>query len=341
MGIFITICAAKKGGGMEIIMVKLSLVVPCYNEEENIEAFYQAVVQVFANCGFSYELVMVNDGSKDGTAKKLRQIYREHGQEVPMTIVQFSRNFGKEAGILAGMRHAKGELVTFIDADLQQRPEVVLDMVRILDEHEEYDCVAAYQKERKEGSMLTFFKNCFYHTINKMCDIDFVSGASDFRTCRRCMIDAILSMPEYFRFSKGIFSWVGFETYFMPYEVQERHAGVSKWNFWKLFSYAIEGIVGFTTMPLRLATLFGTISSGLAVFYMIVVICQKLIFDIPISGYPTIVCLILFIGGIQLLMLGIIGEYLAKAYIQGKNRPIYIEKEVLSSAEAQKQNLHC
>lgn len=316
-------------------MVKLSLVVPCYNEEENIEAFYAATVNAFQNCGFAYEIVMVNDGSKDGTAKKIKQLYQEHGQETLLTVVQFSRNFGKEAGLLAGMKHATGELVAFIDADLQQRPEIVLDMVNFLDEHEEYDCVAAYQAERRESGVLTFFKNTFYKIINKLCDIDFVSGASDFRTCRRNMIEAILSMPEYFRFSKGIFSWVGFETYFMPYEVQERNAGVSKWSFIKLFRYAIEGIVGFTTAPLHLATILGTISAGLSVLYMIIVILQKLIFDIPISGYPTIVCLILFIGGIQLLMLGIIGEYLAKAYIQGKNRPIYIEKEVLTSNESE------
>ncbi|MGN0299552.1 MAG: glycosyltransferase family 2 protein [Lachnospiraceae bacterium] len=314
-------------------MIKLSLVVPCYNEEENVEAFYAETIKAFANCGFEYELVMVNDGSKDGTAKKLKELYQKHSRETHLTIVQFSRNFGKEAGILAGMKHARGDLVTFIDADLQQRPEIVLEMVKILDEHEEYDCVAAYQAQRKEGSVLTFFKNCFYKLINKLCDIDFVSGASDFRTCRRNMIEAILSMPEYFRFSKGIFSWVGFETYFMPYEVQERNAGTSKWSFWKLFQYAVEGIVGYTTAPLHLATILGMLSAGLSVLYMLVVIFQKLVFDIPISGYPTIVCLILFIGGIQLVMLGIIGEYLAKAYIQGKNRPIYIEKEVLSSEE--------
>ena len=308
--------------------MELSFVIPCYNEEGNIDAIYDAIHRVFDPEGITYEMVLVNDGSKDGTAQKLKELYAAH-PESSLTIVSFSRNFGKEAAILAGMRHTKGDLVCFIDADLQQRPEVALEMYKKLKEDDSYDCVAAFQAERKEGKLLTFYKNCFYKLINKMCEIDFVSGASDFRMCRRVMIDAILSMPEYHRFSKGIFSWVGFNTYFMPYEVQERNAGSSKWSFWKLFKYAVEGIVGYTTVPLKIATVLGLVLSFLAVIYMIILVIKTLCLGIDVPGYATTVGLILLIGGIQLLILGIIGEYLAHVYEQGKERPVYIEREVL------------
>lgn len=231
--------------------MKLSLVVPCYNEQDNVRAFYDAAVNAFLGCGYEYELVMVNDGSRDNTGIELKKLFYEKREETPITIVQFSRNFGKEAAILAGMKHAKGDLVTLIDADLQQRPEIVREMVQILDEHPEYDCVAAFQKERNEGRGLSFFKREFYRLINQMSEVEFVNGASDFRTCRRKMVDAILSMPEYHRFSKGIFSWVGFDTYYIPYVAEERHAGKTKWSFWKLFKYAVEGIIGYSTAPLK------------------------------------------------------------------------------------------
>ena len=230
------------------------------------------------------------------------------------------------------MRHTIGEHVCFIDADMQQRPEVALEMYRKLLSDEDLDCVAAYQEQRKESKVLTFFKNCFYRLINKMCDIDFVQGASDFRILKRPMVDAILSLPEYYRFSKGIFSWVGFNTFFMPYEVQERNSGKSSWNFMKLFKYAIEGIVGYTTTPLQISTVLGVIVSALAVIYMVFIIVKTLITGIDVPGYATTLSFVLLLGGIQLLMLGIIGEYLAKAYIQGKNRPVYIEKEVLEGS---------
>ena len=215
--------------------MKLSLVVPCYNEQDNVRAFYDAAVNAFLGCGYEYELVLVNDGSRDNTGIELKKLFYEKREETPITIVQFSRNFGKEAAILAGMKHAKGDLVTLIDADLQQRPEIVREMVQILDEHPEYDCVAAFQKERNEGRGLSFFKREFYRLINRMSEVEFVNGASDFRTCRRKMVDAILSMPEYHRFSKGIFSWVGFDTYYIPYVAEERHAGKTKCSFWKQF----------------------------------------------------------------------------------------------------------
>lgn len=325
----------KTGGSR----MKLSLVVPCYNEQDNVRAFYDAAVNAFLGCGYEYELVMVNDGSRDNTGIELKKLFYEKREETPITIVQFSRNFGKEAAILAGMKHAKGDLVTLIDADLQQRPEIVREMVQILDDHPEYDCVAAFQKERNEGKGLSFFKREFYRLINRMSEVEFVNGASDFRTCRRKMVDAILSMPEYHRFSKGIFSWVGFDTYYIPYVAEERHAGKTKWSFWKLFKYAVEGIIGYSTAPLKIATVLGSFTSLLAVIYFIVVVLQRLICGVDVPGYATIVALILLIGGIQLLILGIMGEYIARMYIQGKQRPIFIEKDVLTSETNTKKQI--
>lgn len=307
--------------------MKLSLVVPCYNEEENIVPFYEVVTKTFAGQPYSYEMVFVNDGSKDGTLKELRKLFGKDKEHV--VVVSFSRNFGKEAALLAGMRRAKGDYVSLIDADLQQRPEIVRDMVGILEEHEEYDCVAAYQKKRREGRIISAVKSAFYKMINRTSDVNFVEGASDFRTFRRGMIDTIISLPEYFRFSKGLFSWVGYETYYIPYEAEERNAGTTKWSFWKLVKYAIEGFISFTTFPLRLATYAGMFVSAMAILYLIIVVIQKLFFSIDIPGYPTLVVLILFIGGMQLLILGIMGEYISRMYVEGKRRPIYIEKEVL------------
>ena len=304
--------------------MKVSLVVPCYNEQDNVKAFYGACQQAFAGKIDSYEVVYVNDGSKDQTWKELTDIW-EHNTNVK--IVNLSRNFGKESAMYAGLQKAEGQYVTVIDADLQQRPEIVVEMVDFLDANEDYDCVAAYQQERKEGAVLSFFKKGFYKLINSMCEINFQAGASDFRTFRRDMVEAILEMKEYFRFSKGIFSWVGYNTYFMPYEVQERNAGQTSWSFRKLFKYAIHGIVAFTTAPLNLATWLGGICALLSGFYMLVVIIQKLCFGISIPGYPTLVVLILLLGGIQMLLLGIIGQYISKIYIEVKKRPIYIAKE--------------
>lgn len=304
--------------------MKLSLVVPCYNEQDNVYALYDACQQAFAGKIDDYELVFVNDGSKDDTWKVLKSLWE---QKKNVKILNFSRNFGKESAMYAGLQKAEGQYVTVIDADLQQRPEIVVDMVTFLDANEDYDCVAAYQQERKEGKVLSFFKKSFYKLINSMCEINFRSGASDFRTFRREMVESVLEMKEYFRFSKGIFSWVGYNTYFMPYEVQERNAGNTSWSFRKLMKYAIEGIVAFTTAPLNLATWLGGLCALLSGLYMIVVIIQKLCFGIDIPGYPTLVVLILLLGGIQMLLLGIIGQYIAKIYIEGKKRPIYIAKE--------------
>ncbi len=304
--------------------MKLSLVVPCYNEQDNVKALYEACEQAFAGKIHDFEVVFVNDGSKDNTWEELKSIWKNKRN---VKLVNFSRNFGKEAAMYAGLQKAEGQYVTVIDADLQQRPELVVEMVGFLEANEDYDCVAAYQQERKEGALLSFFKKAFYKLINSMCEINFQAGASDFRTFRREMVESILEMKEYFRFSKGLFSWVGYHTYFMPYKASRRNAGKTSWSFRKLVKYAIGGITAFTTAPLNLATWLGGISSLLSGLYMIVVVIQKLFFGIDIPGYPTLVVLILLIGGIQMLLLGIIGQYIAKIYIEGKHRPIYIAKE--------------
>lgn len=308
--------------------MKLSLVVPCYNEAENVAAFQAAAIGAFQDCGYDFEIVFVDDGSKDATMAQLRQIFSR--QECPVKVVSFSRNFGKESGIYAGLQHASGEYICFIDADLQQRPEIVRDMVRILDESPEYDVVAAYQDRRGEGKVLSFFKKSFYGIINRLSNVSLKADASDFRTFRRSVAESILALGEYHRFSKGIFAWVGYNTCFIPYVACERVAGVSKWNFFKLFNYAIDGIVGYSTKPLRIATFLGGLTSVAAFLYLILVLLQKLIAGIDIPGYATIIVLILFLGGMQLFCIGIIGEYVGRTFEQSKGRPVYIAREILS-----------
>ncbi len=307
--------------------MKLSLVVPCYNEAENVAAFQEAVLGAFAGCGYEYEIVYINDGSRDATLHNLKKLY--NAQACPIKVISFSRNFGKEAAIYAGLQHAQGEYISLIDADLQQRPEIVRDMVAILDEQPQYDVVAAYQDRRGEGKVLSFFKKTFYKTINLLSNVTLQPDASDFRTFRRSVRDSILELAEYHRFSKGIFAWVGFETHFIPYTACERAAGTTKWNFWKLVNYAIEGIIGYSTAPLRLATLCGVVTGIAALLYLISVIIEKLSFGIAVPGYATIIVLILLLGAVQLFCIGIIGEYVGRTFEQSKNRPVYIAKEIL------------
>ena len=307
--------------------MKLSLVVPCYNEAENVANFQEAVISAFKGCGYDYEIVFIDDGSKDATLHNLKKLY--HAQKCPVKVVSFSRNFGKEAGLYAGLQHSSGEYISLIDADLQQRPEIVRDMVKILDEQPQYDVVAAYQDRRGEGKILSFFKKSFYAIINRMSDVTLHADASDFRTFRRSVRDSILSLAEYHRFSKGIFAWVGFDTCFIPYTACERTAGTTKWNFRKLMNYAIDGIIGFSTKPLRLATYLGVLTAIAAVIYLIVVVLQKLIVGIDVPGFATSIVLTLLLGGIQLFCIGIIGEYVGKIFEQSKDRPIYIAKEIL------------
>ena len=309
--------------------MKLSLIVPCYNEAENVANFHKAVVDAFADCGYDYEIIFVDDGSRDATLHNLKKLC--HEETTPMRIVSFSRNFGKEAGLYAGLEHAKGEYLSLIDADLQQRPEIVRQMVEILDKNPNFDVVAAYQDRRGEGKTLSFFKRSFYSVINKLSDVNFQRDASDFRTFRRSVAKSILSIGEYHRFSKGIFAWVGYETHYIPYTACERVAGATKWNFRKLMSYAIDGIIGFSTRPLHLATYLGSLTAIAALVYLLIVVLQKLIVGIDVPGYATIIVLILLLGGMQLFCIGIIGQYVGRTFEQSKNRPIYIAKEVLSN----------
>lgn len=308
--------------------MKLSLVVPCYNEEGNVEKFFSEVKRVFDGNVNDYEFVFVNDGSRDKTLVNLKKLYNEQ-KDSDIQVLSFSRNFGKEAAIFAGLNNAKGDMVCLIDADLQQRPEVVLEMLDIMNANEELDCVTAYQDKRKESKIMTSVKSLFYKIINGIAEVRFVNGASDFRLMKRAMVNAILEMTEYHRFSKGIFSWVGFNTEYMPYTVEERESGESKWGFRKLLKYAFEGIVSFTTFPLKLSAYVGFLSSIISIIYLLVVVVQKLAFGIDVPGYATIVVLVLLLGGLQLFSLGILGEYLSKIYVQVKNRPVYILKEHL------------
>lgn len=306
-------------------MVKLSVIVPCYNEADVIERFFDAAVHALSAME-SYELIFVNDGSRDETLEKLTALFNSR-TDVQMRILDFSKNFGKEAAMMAGLKAASGTYVAIIDADLQQRPEILCQMAEILDSEPQYDCVAAFQQQRKENKFIKWFKGLFYKIMNRASSVELKDGASDFRMFRRAMAESILSLPEYHRFSKGIFSWVGFRTKYIPYDVQAREGGSSKWSFRSLFHYAVDGIVSFTTAPLKLATVIGTVMFFVSIVYIAVIVIEKLFFGIAVAGYASIVALILLFGGLQLLCIGIIGEYIAKIYEQVKNRPVYIIKK--------------
>lgn len=298
--------------------MKLSLIVPCFNEAENIFPFTETVRKTFQNCGYEYELIFIDDGSTDATLHNLRRIYQE--QKPSIKVISFSRNFGKEAGIFAGLQHAEGEYISLIDADLQQKPELVRDMVTYLDENSDYDVVAAYQEKRKEGKLLSFLKRKFYNVINKLSDVTLQAEASDFRTFRKSVKDSILELAEYHRFSKGIFAWVGYQTHYIPYTACERVNGKTKWSFRKLFNYAIDGIVGYSIAPLRIATWLGGCAGIAAVLYLIIVVLQKIFWGIDVPGYATIIVLLLFFSSVQLFCIGIIGEYVGRTFEQSKNR---------------------
>ena len=306
--------------------MKLSLIVPCYNEAENVAAFQEAVLAAFDGCGYDYEIIFVDDGSKDATLHNLTKLYYE--QKCPVKVVSFSRNFGKEAGLYAGLQYASGEYCSLIDADLQQRPEIVRDMVQILDAQPEYDVVAAYQDRRGESKFLSFFKKGFYSVINRLSDVSLHADASDFRTFRRSVAESILKLGEYHRFSKGIFAWVGYNTHYIPYTACRRVAGTTKWSFSKLVNYAVEGIIGFSTKPLRYSIYIGSFTAIAAVLYLIAVIIEKIFWGIDVPGYATLIVLTLFLGSIQLFCIGIIGEYVGRTFEQTKERPIYITKEI-------------
>lgn len=303
----------------------LSVIVPCFNEEGNVDRFYEEAVRALGDLMPRTELIFVNDGSGDRTMEKLRELCKRAEHRV--RVVGFSRNFGKEAALLAGLRSAKGEYVSIIDADLQQRPSYIVDMYRILQEHPEYDAVAAYQEERREGLLLSACKKLFYRVIDRLTDVKIMQAASDFRLLRRPVVDAILSMPERCRFSKGIFAWVGFKTWYMPYEVEERASGTSKWNFWKLMTYAFDGIIAFSNKPLVVFSVIGMFVFLLSILYLVIIVVKTILWGDPVAGFPTLACLILMLSGIQLLGIGILGQYLAKSYTESKGRPVYVVKE--------------
>lgn len=304
----------------------ISIIVPAFNEEESIPVFYEAIKHVFSDDinNYQYELIFVDDGSKDKTLELVKDISL---RDMNTHYISFSRNFGKEAAILAGLKNATGEFTAIMDADMQDPPSILPEMIGIL-EGNEYDSVATRRKNRNgEPPIRSFFAKQFYSIINKISDADIVDGARDFRLMKRKMVDAILKLGEYNRFSKGIFGWVGFKTYWLEYENVERVAGTTKWNFWKLFLYAIDGIVDFSQVPLSLASWFGILSTALSFFGLLFVVIRKLLFGDPVSGWASLVCIILFIGGIQLFCMEIIGQYLAKVYLETKNRPVYLVRE--------------
>ena len=309
----------------------ISLIVPCYNEEEAMPLFYREASRVAAamkaSHGADFEFIFVDDGSRDGTLRVAREL---HAKDERVRYISFARNFGKESAIYAGLQASKGDYVAMLDADLQDPPALLPEMLDALLTGD-YDCAATRRTTRQgEPPIRSFFARLFYRIINKMSDTEIVDGARDFRLMTRQMVDAIVSMGEYNRFSKGIFGWVGFRTKWLEYTNVERVAGTTKWNFWKLLNYAIEGIIGFSTAPLRLATCLGGVTGVAAVIYGIVVILQKLICGIDVPGYATIIVLILLLGSVQLFCIGIIGEYVGRTFEQTKNRPVYIPKEILN-----------
>lgn len=310
-------------------MSLLTVIVPCYNEEEAIPFFYEEMGKTIEKFktdfpDVSFELLFIDDGSKDGTLKVLKEL---RSKDERVHYVSFSRNFGKEAGIYAGLDNAKGDYVVIMDADLQDPPSLLPDMYRAVTE-EGYDSAATRRVTRKgEPPIRSFFARMFYKLMNGISKTEIVDGARDYRIMSRKMVDAILSMGEYNRFTKGIYGWVGFNTKWFAYENIERVAGETKWSFWKLLLYSIEGIVAFSTAPLAIASLLGLLFMVLAFVLIIFIVVKTLMYGDPTSGWPSMVCILTMFGGIQLFSIGIIGQYLAKAYLETKGRPIYIAKE--------------
>ncbi len=311
--------------------MELSLIVPCYNEEANIQKFYEVVEETFRGELKDFELIFVDDGSKDGTWKKLRELCETVPAKVK--ILSFSRNFGKESALYAGLQKAEGDFIGFIDADLQQHPQTVLEMLSLLKNNPDYEIAAACQEERSEGKLMGFFKQTFYRMMSSMSHMEFKNGASDFRLMRKGVAEALLSMPEYHRFTKGLFSYVGFKTLYIPYKAAERNAGETKWGFRKLVHYALEGIFSFSSAPLHIAVYIGLFASIFSVLYFILLVLKKWIVGTNVSGYPTIVTLILLFGGLELLCIGIAGEYIARIYEQSKSRPVFILKDYRQNQE--------
>ena len=310
----------------------LSLIVPCYNEQEALPLFYKEASKVLSNMRCDHEFLFINDGSRDGTLEIMKKLAAE---DPHVFYYSFSRNFGKESAMYAGLCNARGDYVAVMDADMQDPPSLLPEMVRIL-ETGEYDSVATRRTDRAgEPPVRSWFSKRFYSLINRISDADIVDGARDFRLMTRDMKDAVLAMGEYNRFSKGIFGWVGFRTYWLPYENVERVAGETKWSFWKLFKYAIDGIISFSQTPLSISSWFGILMTVFSFLLLIFIVLRRLIFGDPVAGWASTICVIIFIGGLQLFCLGIIGQYLAKTYMEVKNRPHYIVSDT-NAEHAQK-----
>ena len=306
----------------------LSCIIPCYNEEAALPYFLQEIRKVADNMSttfqLDFEILFINDGSRDKTLQILRQAAQEDKR---IRYISFARNFGKEAAMYAGFQNCTGDYAAVMDADMQDPPSLLPEMYQAL-QSGEYDSVATRRVTRKgEPPIRSFFARCFYKLINRISDADIVDGARDFRLMTRQMVDAILSMMEYNRFSKGIFGWVGFRTKWLPYENVERVAGETKWSFWKLFLYSLEGITAFSTAPLAIASIAGILLCIVALLFVCVVLVKTLAFGDAVGGWPSMMCVILFLGGVQLFCMGILGQYLAKTYLETKKRPIYIVQE--------------
>ncbi len=299
----------------------LSLVIPCFNEQEAIPIFYQETTKVLKSINRDYELLFIDDGSRDDTLKILKNLAAMDSHVIYMS---FSRNFGKEAAMYAGFCNAKGDMVGVMDVDLQDPPSLLPEMLKLL-ENDAYDSVATRRVTRSgEPPVRSFFAKNFYRIINAISDADIVDGARDFRLMKREMIDSIISIGEYNRFSKGIFGWVGFRTCWLPYENVERVAGKTKWSFWKLFQYGIDGIINFSHVPLSIASWGGILMTMCSFLLLIVIVVRRLVFGDPVAGWASTVCIIIFTGGLQLFCLGIMGQYIAKIYMETKCRPHYI-----------------
>lgn len=303
----------------------LSVIVSCYNEEETIPIFYKEICKVSKEMKYiDFEFIFINDGSRDNTLNVIKDLNKKDKR---VKYLSFSRNFGKEAAMYAGLVSSRGDYITLMDADLQDPPSLLEKMYKLITE-EGFDCVGTRRVTRRgEPRIRSFFARMFYKLINKMSNVELVDGARDYRLMTRQMVDAILSLKEYKRFSKGLFSFVGFKTKWLEYENIERVAGETKWNFWKLFIYAIDGITAFSTAPLVISAVVGFIFCFLSFIMILVIIIRTLVFGDPVSGWPSLVCIIFMVSGIQLFCLGIMGQYLANTYLETKNRPIYIVKE--------------
>ncbi|GFH42412.1 glycosyl transferase [Lactococcus hodotermopsidis] len=304
-------------------MKKLSIVIPCYNEQETIELFIKEMETIEANMVLQFEYLFINDGSKDKTLNVLKNVATSKKN---VKYLSFSRNFGKEAALIAGLRAATGDFITVMDVDLQDPPDLLPEMYQKLQEG--YDIVGTRRSNRVgEPVIRSFFAKSFYKLVNSISDVKMVDGARDFRLMTRQVLDAILNLNEVNRFSKGLFSWVGFDTYYISYENRERSAGKTTWNFWSLFKYSLEGIINFSEAPLNIATFIGILSCILSVLAMIYFFLSNLISQNPVPGWPSLVCIILFLGGLQLFCLGIVGKYIGKIFLEVKKRPNYIIKE--------------